>query len=126
MGELAELLKKHLPRGKVEKAYVFGSVARGDERPQSDIDTLVIVRSRKDKETVLEAAGGAALEALELFSNHLSVLVLSEPELSGKAGNLLAEVRKEGKLLIDNTNTARGGRLPPKTINSSVAQGSVW
>ncbi len=109
MGELAGLLKKHLPRGKVEKAYVFGSVARGEERPQSDIDVLVIVRSSKDKDVVLEAAGSAALEALALFSNHLSVLVFSKSELPGKAGNLLAEVRKEGKLLIDNTNVA-GGR----------------
>jgi uncharacterized protein len=72
--DLRTLIEK-LP---VERAILFGSVARGDERPTSDVDLLAIVKSRADKERVEEALSRASLDFITKFGNPLSALVLEE------------------------------------------------
>ena len=42
---LAEVVRRILAAGSPEKIILFGSRARGDERPESDLDILVIEES---------------------------------------------------------------------------------
>jgi predicted nucleotidyltransferase len=75
--EIQTLVEK-LP---VKRAILFGSVARGDERPTSDVDLLAIVGSRADKEKVEEALSGASLDFTIKFGNPLSAIVMEERQV---------------------------------------------
>jgi predicted nucleotidyltransferase len=68
-----ETLLKPLP---VKRAFLFGSVARGEGRPTSDIDLLVFVGSRAEKEAVENALSRASPRFSLRFGNPLSSLVL--------------------------------------------------
>jgi Nucleotidyltransferase domain len=81
----------------IQRATLFGSVARGDERTTSDIDLLVLVRSRADKEKVEEALSGASLDFAIKFGNPLSALVMEERQLRSPTNPaLLTNIRQDG------------------------------
>jgi hypothetical protein len=68
-----EALLRPLP---VKRAFLFGSVARGDEHPTSDVDLLVLVESKAAKEAVESALSRASPQFSLKFGNPLSPLVL--------------------------------------------------
>ncbi len=63
----------------IEEIILFGSVARGDDRPDSDIDILVIT-SREDYR-LREYLTGLAFDLLMLSGERLSVKVLSRADI---------------------------------------------
>jgi len=64
----------------IEEILLFGSVARGDDRPDSDIDILVIT-SREDFH-LREYLTGLAFDLLMLSGERLSVKVISRADLA--------------------------------------------
>jgi len=60
----------------VKRAFLFGSVARGDERPTSDVDLLVLVGSKAAKEAVEDGLSRVSHRIFQRFGNPLSPLVL--------------------------------------------------
>lgn len=70
--EFAESLKNSAIDG-VRSVILFGSVARGDEQPDSDIDILVILGS--DKPAIREKLRNVAYEVMEKngFSNIITL-----------------------------------------------------
>jgi predicted nucleotidyltransferase len=77
---------------------VVGSVARGDDRPDSDIDILVVVRERQTNNELL-----AALPQ-QLRSPRLSLICKSREALArlAREGSLfLAHARIEGRVVYD-------------------------
>lgn len=77
----------------VRLATLFGSVARGDDRPESDLDVLVQLRNdgvheRAQVAERLEAASGRPLQLVAL-------------EDARGAPSLLAEVLRDGRVLVD-------------------------
>ncbi|WP_342770823.1 MULTISPECIES: nucleotidyltransferase domain-containing protein [unclassified Methanoculleus] len=64
----------------IEEIILFGSVARGDDRPDSDIDILVIT-SREDFH-LREYLTGLAFDLLMLTGERLSVKVISRADLA--------------------------------------------
>src|ERR1700693_4588400 len=78
-------LRRALSGLPVERARLFGSVARGDEDPSSDIDVFVEVLSEQDKETVADALARASARFALRFGNSLSNLVLTRAELARKS-----------------------------------------
>jgi predicted nucleotidyltransferase len=90
---LSNLLEALRKQPNVRLAVLFGSAARGEERPESDLDLLVRLR-RDDPETRagivddLEAAGGRRV--------HLVSLAQAE-----EAPLLLADVLADGRILVD-------------------------
>jgi predicted nucleotidyltransferase len=73
-GDLAELLKGF----PIQRAVLFGSIARGEERPTSDVDLFVQVASRFDKTAVEDGLSAASSRFALRFGNPLSLLVLEE------------------------------------------------
>lgn len=61
----------------VERAFIFGSVARKEERPASDVDLFVEVRSQEDKNRVEDALSATFPRFALRFGNALSSLVLT-------------------------------------------------
>lgn len=77
----------------VRLATLFGSVARGDDRPESDLDVLVQLRNdgvheRAQVAERLEAASGRAVQFVPL-------------EDARRAPSLLADVLRDGRVLVD-------------------------
>lgn len=88
----SELLRRHrdaiisvLAQRGAEDVRVFGSVARGEEEPESDIDLLVELRGER-------SAGGELLAVLEL-SELLTALVGARVDVV-TARSLRPEVRE--------------------------------
>ncbi|MCI4325111.1 MAG: helix-turn-helix domain-containing protein [Thermoplasmata archaeon] len=81
----------------VERAILFGSVARGDERAESDIDLFIETRGKSEREVVADALGRASQEFAERFGNPLSNLILTHAEVErGSNPGLLASIEREG------------------------------
>jgi predicted nucleotidyltransferase len=64
----------------IEEIILFGSVARGDDRPESDIDILVIT-SREDFR-LREYLTGLAFDLLMQTGERLSVKVISRADVA--------------------------------------------
>lgn len=71
-------------RSRIVAAAVYGSVARGQERPGSDIDLFVVVSSEKAKRDVQQSAGRLWEKISKEFGNPLSVHVNTASELQQK------------------------------------------
>ncbi|MDN7025685.1 nucleotidyltransferase domain-containing protein [Methanoculleus sp. FWC-SCC1] len=79
----------------IEEILLFGSVARGDDRPDSDIDILVI--SREEDLHLRELLTGLAFDLLVETGDRLSVKVLSRADLQAHRYDLfLRNVAADG------------------------------
>ncbi len=63
----------------IEEILLFGSVARGDDRPDSDIDILVV--TREEDFHLRELLTGLAFDLMVETGDHLSVKVLSRADV---------------------------------------------
>jgi len=78
VGYLKRRISARVRRFPVQKAVIYGSVARGDERPDSDIDLLLVVKEKgKWVEELQDKLRG---EVLRLFGNMLSIFVCTSSE----------------------------------------------
>jgi predicted nucleotidyltransferase len=116
---IADVLRGH---AWIEAVCLFGSVARGDETPWSDIDLLVI-GSRA------EATRAEIVEALppQLRESHLSLLYRSSEELarlSEEQGIFVDHIRREGIILHDSTGqltrALSGDALPWSNVEAEL------
>lgn len=90
LGELVQALRT---QANVRLAVLFGSVARGNESPDSDLD--VLVRLRRDD----YRARASVLDRLEAASGRRVQLVSLEQARG--APLLLADVLRDGRVLVD-------------------------
>lgn len=83
---------------RVEQVVLFGSVARGEDRPESDIDILVVTRDTSW--SFRKALAGDAAEVLMREGVYISAKPVS-PDKLAKAGETLfwRNVRREGLVL---------------------------
>ncbi len=84
LAALKALILKHLPKDKMLKVVLFGSIAKGQEREDSDIDLFIVVKSEKDKNKLETALETLSTASLDVFGNRLSPYVLSEKEWKAK------------------------------------------
>jgi len=93
MSELKRVLVK-LP---AKRAWLFGSIARGDERPTSDVDIFIEVKNHADRQTVLDKMSSVSGDFALRFGNPVSTLVWSSQEMRQPPNpQLLATVQSEG------------------------------
>jgi predicted nucleotidyltransferase len=67
-------------------AVWYGSTARGDERPGSDIDLLVVVPRARDKAGAMDALSRHGSRIFWTFGNRLAPAVLSKREFQERRG----------------------------------------
>lgn len=68
-------------RGQVRAVVLFGSAARGDDSPQSDLDVLVVTPSEAVRQAVADGCGAFAEELRADFGVDLRPLVMSLGEV---------------------------------------------
>lgn len=88
----------------VERAVLFGSMARRDATPTSDVDLLVVVDSNRRKDAVLAALGPLREAIAERFGNRLSPILYAEQEWrSRKAPELVRTIEREGRIVWERS-----------------------
>jgi predicted nucleotidyltransferase len=86
----------------VKRAWLFGSIARGDERQTSDVDLFVEVKSRADKRSVEESLAALSAQFALRFGNPLSAIVAETPRLRSRDfSTLVNRVEQEGLSLAE-------------------------
>lgn len=79
--EMRHILALVLARLPIKRARVFGSVARREERPESDIDLCLDVSSEAQRQEVLPRLGEIQVRAARNFGNPLAILIRTEAEV---------------------------------------------
>ena len=90
-----------LPAGRVAVAYLFGSVARGDARPDSDVDVGVVLTARRPASLREEPLD--VLDALERATGRSIDLVV----LNGAGADFVHRVLRDGIMLHESDREAR-------------------
>jgi predicted nucleotidyltransferase len=78
---IPERLKSYLSDGVVRSAVIFGSAARGEDRPDSDFDLLVVAWRQEDVEPVHQHLVDASGELFQRFGLLLSPVVIAVEQL---------------------------------------------
>lgn len=97
LDELILVLKKHLTTKKIIAATIFGSVAKGEEKEDSDVDLLVI---SDDFTHATLAISNASEEAISKFYGKISPLILSKKEFVSKRNSALIRSILENHIMI--------------------------
>jgi len=100
--ELLELLAEL--RGRLDRLYgdrlvevlLFGSRARGDADPDSDIDVLVVLREPVQPATEIARTGDIVAGLSLTHDVVISCVFMDENRYRTRAGPLLRNVRREG------------------------------
>jgi predicted nucleotidyltransferase len=99
---LQKQLRNALAKLPVQDAWLFGSIARGDERSSSDVDLLVEVKTKSDKARVELALSALSPDIAIRFGNPLSSLILDQDQIrSGTHSQLLDIAHREGVQLSE-------------------------
>jgi predicted nucleotidyltransferase len=86
----------------VVAAYIFGSVAQGRARPQSDVDIAVLLSADLDEETRFDRRLRLGWEVERLIGRQTDLVVLNDaPPL------LQHQVLKHGRLIFERDRAAR-------------------
>lgn len=98
--ELADLVRQLVDRFQPERVFAFGSRARNDARPDSDVDLMVVVPDSDEPSYRRAQEVHRSLERQFRFS--LDILVWTREEFDRKLPNpatLPSTILREGRLL---------------------------
>jgi DNA-binding Lrp family transcriptional regulator len=90
-------------KGKVIAAYLYGSVARGEDTPSSDVDVLLILKNPSDRPSVEEALARNKEHAYNRYRLGVSAITYDLDifqRMKAQKHPLITEVVKEGVLLF--------------------------
>jgi predicted nucleotidyltransferase len=98
MANLRAALRNAFER-EVLSGLIFGSMGRGEERPESDLDLCLVVKRKEDKERVLLRAATLSESLRSDFGVRVSPIALTAEEFSKglRRGNeLMRNIRADG------------------------------
>ena len=86
-GALLRELRKAVTRLDPVCAIWFGSTARGDESPTSDVDLLVVVRDARRRISAIDSLSQSGGSFFRKFGNRLAPIVLTRREFERRKGS---------------------------------------
>lgn len=82
----------------IERIILYGSVARGDVREDSDVDVLIVTPTEQARETVSDRASSAAFDVMLEYDVIVSPMCVTTAEFEQQEnGPHLTNVRREGR-----------------------------
>ena len=101
--DLKNMLLRNLSKDLIKRMVLFGSIAKGSERTNSDIDVFILVKDRQSKKKLEPQIDRLSNLCLEMYGNRLTPYLLTQQELKQKKNlNIISEIN-EG-LEIFNTS----------------------
>ena len=82
--DIKNTLLQNLPLEIIKKIILFGSVSKGSEYSNSDIDIFIMVKLQKHKDVMESYIEKLALKCLDRYGNVLSPYVLTEADMEQK------------------------------------------
>lgn len=82
---------------RLERLVLFGSRARGDADPDSDIDVLVVLRGEVDPDEEILRGGEVTARVSLMYDAHVSSTYVSSERYAIDRGPLFLNIREEGK-----------------------------
>lgn len=104
MDRVAETVAKQAGK-ELSSLILFGSVARSDEDPGSDIDMVLVFKDGTDLQEKEDSVHDAAVEIVRRFGNQLSPIIVTESEFEKKKRSktgLWREIAQTGVLIKPN------------------------
>lgn len=93
--DLEKILLKNLPKTLIERVVLFGSVAKGTERTNSDIDLFILVKNKRSKEKLEPQIEKLSNLCFEAYGNRLAPYILTEQEMKKrKNSKIISEINK--------------------------------
>ena len=95
LGDLKKILLKKLPKTLIKRVVLFGSVAEGSERTNSDIDVFILVKDKQSKEKLETQIEKLSNLCFEVYGNRLAPYILTEQEMKQKKNlKIISEINK--------------------------------
>ncbi len=82
--ELKQIILKNLPMKFVERVVIFGSISSNSEKPNSDIDVFILVKTSQHLVKVENSMDKLSNQCLEIFGNRFSPYILTKQQLNQK------------------------------------------
>ncbi|MQY53162.1 MAG: winged helix-turn-helix transcriptional regulator [Firmicutes bacterium] len=93
--DLKNTLLRNLPKTLIRRAVLFGSVAKGLENTNSDIDVFILVKNKRSKEVLEFSIEKLSNVCFEVYGNRLAPYILTEQEMKQKKNlRIISEVDK--------------------------------
>jgi len=107
LDDLKATILATLPLPAIEKLVLFGSVARQEERHDSDIDIFILAKDESAMAEIHASVEALSLICLERFGNALSPYILTRKGLREKEGlKLLSEI--DSGIVLHQRNAGDG------------------
>jgi len=88
----------------LQRVVLFGSVARKEERPASDVDVLLLVTRQSDKKQAMAVMADLRRELRHRFGNRLQPILYSHAEWKrGKGRELVRSIEQEGQIVWERS-----------------------
>lgn len=86
---------------RILEVVLYGSIVRGHEQPDSDIDLFILVKKEEDKELVAQLVHKLNISLLPLYGNVISDLTYSKEEWDRKKNSkILKQIQSEGEIIL--------------------------
>lgn len=82
--DLTKVLLKGLPVKLIERVVLFGSIAKGTEKVNSDIDIFILVKDKQSAALLEPSIEKLSNVCFELYGNRLAPYILTEKEMKRK------------------------------------------
>jgi len=103
------LIRKEVGLSQLDYAVLFGSIARGEETPESDIDLLVAYRRDSGEGQVRKGINQVAARVTEMTGNALSPIYYSAKEFKAKRKTaFISEAMTQGIVIYQRGTTEDG------------------
>jgi uncharacterized protein len=99
LASLLSELRRRLQRlyeDRLVAIVLYGSQARGDAEPGSDIDVMVVLKGPVQPCLEVERSGGILTEVSLQFDELVSCIFVNDQDFTGRKTPLLMNVRREG------------------------------
>jgi predicted nucleotidyltransferase len=95
LGDFKKILLKKLPKTFIKRVVLFGSVAEGSERTNSDIDVFILVKDKQSKKKLETQIEKLSNLCFEVYGNRLAPYILTEQEMKQKKNlKIISEINK--------------------------------
>lgn len=93
--DLKDSLLKNIPKDLVRRVVLFGSIAKGLEKTNSDIDIFILVNGNNVKAKLESHIEKLVNICLDLYGNRLAAYVLTKNELKNRRNlDIITEIEK--------------------------------